>query len=223
MIRTDAIILRRTNYGEADRILLFLTPNHGQISAMARGVRKEKSRLAGGVELFAVCDVVLRQGKGDIATLTSSKLKKFFDQIMTDYDRMQFAYEAIKQVNSASKMLEEADFYDLLLETLASLNNLKIHLKIIEVWFYLHLAKLLGNGLNAATDDKGMKLVEGANYNFNSVDQVFSFVQDGRFSSDHIKFLRVIDNNSPQMASRVSGIDGLIDDCLFVAKNVAKI
>ncbi|HRQ86596.1 MAG TPA: recombination protein O N-terminal domain-containing protein, partial [Candidatus Saccharibacteria bacterium] len=46
--RTRAIILRRTNYGEADRILQLLTPE-GRKSAIARGVRKEKSKLAGGI------------------------------------------------------------------------------------------------------------------------------------------------------------------------------
>ena len=47
--RTKAIVLRRTNYGEADRILTLLTPL-GQRSAIARGVRREKSRLAGGTQ-----------------------------------------------------------------------------------------------------------------------------------------------------------------------------
>ena len=53
-LRTEAIILRRTNYGEADRILNMLTPQHGKVSAIAKGVRKAKSKLAGGLELFAV-------------------------------------------------------------------------------------------------------------------------------------------------------------------------
>lgn len=50
-LRTQAIILRRTNYGESDRILGLITP-HGKLSVLARGARKEKSRLAGGIELF---------------------------------------------------------------------------------------------------------------------------------------------------------------------------
>lgn len=61
--RTRAIVLRRTNYGEADRILQLITPE-GRQSVMARGVRREKSKLAGGIELFAVSDVVLGEGKG---------------------------------------------------------------------------------------------------------------------------------------------------------------
>lgn len=63
--RTKAVVLRRTNYGEADRILQLLTPD-GRRSVMARGVRKEKSKLAGGIELFAVSDVVIGEGKGDL-------------------------------------------------------------------------------------------------------------------------------------------------------------
>ena len=56
--RTRAIVLRRTNYGEADRVVQLLTVE-GRRSVMARGVRKEKSKLAGGIELFAVSDVVI--------------------------------------------------------------------------------------------------------------------------------------------------------------------
>ena len=57
-LRTQAIILRRTNYGESDRILTLLTPE-GKFSVLARGARKEKSRLAGGIELFSVSDVTI--------------------------------------------------------------------------------------------------------------------------------------------------------------------
>ena len=60
-IRTKAIVLRRTNYGEADRILNFLT-EQGVIAAIAKGVRKEKSKLAGAVELFTVSDITHHKG-----------------------------------------------------------------------------------------------------------------------------------------------------------------
>ena len=67
-IRTKAIVIRRTNYGEADRILQLLTPDYGKVSVMARGVRREKSKLAGGIELFAQLrrrDDVVRLGVRD--------------------------------------------------------------------------------------------------------------------------------------------------------------
>ena len=48
-----AIVLRRTDFGEADRIVNLLT-SEGKISAIARGARRQKSKLAGGIEIFAV-------------------------------------------------------------------------------------------------------------------------------------------------------------------------
>src|SRR3954469_2246628 len=110
-IRTRAIVLRRTNYGEADRILQLLTPE-GKRSVMAKGVRREKSRLAGGIELFAISDIVITQGKGDLGILTSARLVQFYRHIMEDYDTMQFAYEVIKQVTRASEMVDEPEWYD---------------------------------------------------------------------------------------------------------------
>ena len=71
--RVRAIVLRRTNYGEADRILQLLTPE-GRRAVMARGVRREKSKLAGGIELFAVSDIVINRGKGELGILTSARM-----------------------------------------------------------------------------------------------------------------------------------------------------
>ena len=222
-IRTKAIVLRRTNYGEADRILQIITPNNGRLAVMARSVRKEKSRLAGGIELFAICDVVVHLGKGDIATLTGARLNKFFAQIMTDYDRLQFGYEALKQITKASESIDEPDFYTLLADCFSALDNLKIDLKIVQTWFYLRLAELLGNGLNTATDMSGMKLVEDARYNFDSADQVFSFQENGRYDERHIKLLRVMAANQPAVVAKIAGTDEIIDDCLRLAQIVAKI
>jgi DNA repair protein RecO (recombination protein O) len=100
------VVLRRTNYGEADRILQLITPD-GRKSVMARSVRKEKSRLAGGIELFAISDVVLREGKGELGILTSARLVYFFRHILEDYDRLQFGYEAIKQVSRGSESFDK--------------------------------------------------------------------------------------------------------------------
>src|SRR5690606_35502647 len=137
--RKRAIVLRRTNYGEADRILQLLTPE-GKHSAIAKGVRKEKSRLAGGIELFAICDLVVRRGKGELGLITSARLVHFYRHILEDYDRMQFGYEAIKQVSRGSDMIEAADWYDLLAETLAGLDARSIDRQLIETWFYLRFA-----------------------------------------------------------------------------------
>ncbi|HEY1085195.1 MAG TPA: DNA repair protein RecO [Candidatus Saccharimonadales bacterium] len=221
IIRTKAIVLRRTNYGEADRILQLLTPEHGKVSAIAKGVRREKSKLAGGIELFARLDLTVNFGKSDLGIITGSRLEQFYGSILADYDRLQFAYEVVKQMNKAAETLDEPAFFDLLDQTLACLDDDKISLKAVQTWFWLQLAILLGVGLNLATDDKGMKLVEDAMYDFDEVQVVFVFREKGRFSSDHIKLLRLLSAQPPSLATKVEGIEKFIDDCLWLAERAS--
>lgn len=219
-IRTKAIVVRRTNYGEADRIIQLLTPDYGKLSVMARGVRKEKSKLAGGIELFALCDVTAMAGRSsDLYMLTGARLETFYRNIMSDYDHMQFGYEAIKQVSKAADALDEPAFFDLLDQTFQWLDNQTIELKLTKTWFWLQLAILLGVGMNLSTDDNGMKLVEETNYDFDGSHGVFVFRENGRFTSDHIKVLRLLSARDPGVAMQVQGVNEMIDDCLWVAEH----
>lgn len=217
-IRTKAIVLRRTNYGEADRVVQLLTPDNGVMSVMAKGVRKEKSRLAGGIELFASCDVTIGSGKGELGILTAARLDTFYGNIMTDYDRLQFGYEAVKQVAKASALLDEPAFYELLEQTFAALHDMEIELTYTKCWFWLQLSIVLGVGVNLSTDTNGMRLVEDAQYSFSEADTAFTFAENGRFTSDHIKLLRILSAQSPRVAMHVKGGQRLIHDCLWVAE-----
>lgn len=217
-IRTKAIVLRRTNYGEADRIVQLLTPSEGKLSVMARGVRREKSKLAGGIELFARCDVTVSSGKGELGILTGARLEVFYSHIMSDYDRLQFGYDAIKQISKAADNIDEPAFFDLLDQCFEALNDSEVSVEITKAWFWLQLAILLGVGLNLSTDAEGMNLVEDATYNFSEMDHAFVFHEGGSFTSDHIKVLRVLSAQSPKVASHVKGVGKLISDCLWVAE-----
>ncbi len=217
-IRTKAIVLRRTNYAEADRILQLLTPDHGKMSVIAKGVRREKSKLAGGIELFAVCDVSVIPGKGDMGTLTSSRLDTFYAHILEEYDRLQFGYEAIKQVSRAAEEVSEPAFFELLKVAFVSLDDPEISEKITETWFWLQLAILLGVGLNLSTDDNGMKLVDQSRYNFSEESMALTYSEQGRFTTEHIKLLRLLSAQPPGVAQHVRGIEDLISDCLWLAE-----
>jgi len=219
-IRTKAIVLRRTNYGEADRILQLLTPDYGKVSAMAKGVRREKSKLAGGIELLAVSDVTLVSGKSEIWTLTGAKMDTFFAHIMNDYDRLQFAYEALKQVSRATEQVNDPAFFELLETTLRSLNEPGIDISLTLTWFWLQLAILLGVGLNLATDVNGMKLVEGKNYLFDPDSMAFVFSDHGDFTTEHIKLLRLLSAQPPVVASNVKGITPLLPQVRWLSERV---
>ncbi len=217
-LRTKAIVLRRTNYGEADRILQILTPQNGKLSVIAKGVRREKSKLAGGVELLSVSDVSLVSGKGEMWTLTGARMDTFFTHILVDYDRMQFAYETIRRVSRVAEQVDDEAFYDLLRITLESLNDLKIHIDITVTWFWLQLAILEGQGLNLATDENGMKLVEGAKYQFNMEGMAFSFTENGEFTTEHIKLLRLLSTQAPEVIYKVEGITTLLTQARRLAE-----
>ena len=221
-LRSDGIILTRTNFGEADRILKLLTPDNGVISVMAKSVRKEGAKLSGKIELFAICDVSLHLGHG-MAILTGAEVKKFFSNILVDYDRLQFGYDVLKAINRSVEAVAEQEFYNLLLIILESLDNLKIPLNLCKVWFYLHLANLLGGGLNTATDANGMRLVEDSKYNFDPMNQVLVFNENGHYTTEHIKFLRVLAQNKPDIVSKINGAGTLADDCLELALAIAKV
>ena len=226
-LTTLAIILRRTNYGEADRILTILTPEYGQQAVIARAVRREKSKLAGGIELFAVCELGLVRSSTNtdgMWTLTSSRIVTFYDQIMTDYDRLQFGYETVRQIANLSNAIAAPELYQVLDDVLAALNNLSVDLRLVKTWFYLHLARLRGGELNLWTDSNGMKLVEGANYSYDTVEGVFVYVENGgKFTTEVIKLLCLLDANSATLLARLNTINGeVICQALDLARIAAE-
>ena len=206
-LTTRAIILRRTNYGEADRILTVLTPEHGQLAVMARAVRRAKSKLAGGIELFAICELGLVKSSSatnGMWTLTSSRIIVFYDQLMLDYDRLQFGYEVIKQISRLSSAVDTPELYQALAGVLASLNNHLIDLRLVKAWFSLHLARLRGSELNLLTDSNGMKLVEGVSYDYDIAEQAFVYLDGGgRYDTETIKLLRLLSANPASILARL--------------------
>lgn len=216
-VRTRAIVLRRTNYGEADRILQLLTPG-GKRSVMAKGVRREKSRLAGGIELFAISDVVIGEGRGELGILTSARLVQFYRHIMEDYDRMQFAYTAIKLVTRASEMVDEPEWYDVLAEVLMALDVPSIQLTMIQTWFYVRHAALLGHELSLWHDTAGQKLSADATYRYDEAEQGLRSVQGGELGAEHIKLLRLIATRPLKTLAQIGGIESILPDCLSVAR-----
>ncbi|MFL5679877.1 MAG: DNA repair protein RecO [Chloroflexota bacterium] len=69
---TDAIVLSRFDYGEADRILTLITPGGGKLKAIAKGIRRPTSRIGGSLEPFAELNVLLARGRTfDVVTQVS--------------------------------------------------------------------------------------------------------------------------------------------------------
>jgi DNA repair protein RecO (recombination protein O) len=72
-LKTEAVVLRSMRYGEADRILHVYTPHRGRVSAIAKGVRRARSRFGGRLEPFFRLRLELHEGRGELLTVTGAQ------------------------------------------------------------------------------------------------------------------------------------------------------
>jgi DNA repair protein RecO (recombination protein O) len=213
--------LSRINYGEADRIVTMLTPDHGKLRLMVRGVRRLKSKLAGGIELFSVSDITYVQGRGDLGTLISARLNKYYANIVKDIDRVQTGYDLIKQLNKATEDQPESDYFDLLQQAFAALDDEEISLDLIRLWFEAQLLRLGGHAPNLRTDTSGQTLTPDQTYDFDHDAMAFTPRSKGAFTADHIKFLRLIFNgHPPKTLTKVSDSEVLVNSILPLVRGM---
>lgn len=220
--RTRAIVLRRTNYGEADRILRVLTPL-GQRSVIAKGVRRERSKLAGSIELFCVSDVVITYGHGKLGIVTSARLIQYYQHILEDYDRLQFGYAAINLVSKASDNIDEPEWYGVLSEVFMGLDVMTIQLRLIESWFYLHYADLTGYGLNLAFDVSGAVLRSDKTYMYDTSERGLRLSNQGNIDARHIKLLRIMAEKSIAAIVQIGGINDILPDIWLLTRQHAAV
>jgi DNA repair protein RecO (recombination protein O) len=97
--RDEGVVLKTVKLGEADRIITILTRRHGKIRAVAKGVRRVKSRFGGRLEPFMRCDLQIAQGRSLDRVSQAVSISQYASSICMDYD----AYTA------ASAMVETAD------------------------------------------------------------------------------------------------------------------
>ncbi len=208
-IKTQGIVLRRTNYSEADRIVQFLTPN-GQISVMAKGVRKAKSKLAGGLELFSVSDLVLVKGKTDFYRLTSARLDKYFENIIKDYDRMELAYFILKEINFLSRDIDDQSCWDITIQALNGI-DLGLDLQLVKTWFVIRTMEIRGEGLNLHTDSNGNKLESDKKYNYDYQQQTLYLDNNGKIDKNHIKIMRLMTEHQLLVVNQINDVDKYLE------------
>lgn len=104
--RTEGIILRRLDYGEADRILTVFTPQQGKLSLIAKGARKPTSTKTGHVELFTRADMLIHRGR-DLSILTQVEMIAPYLAIREDLQRGAYASYAMELLDRFTSEGEE--------------------------------------------------------------------------------------------------------------------
>jgi DNA repair protein RecO len=211
---TIAIVLTRTDFGEADRILTLLTPDHGKLRLMAKGVRRIKSKLAGGIELFSVSDVTFLRGRREIGTLISARLRRHYGHIVADIRRVQLGYDLIKLLNKNTEDETGAEYFTLLEHALQALDDVTVDVDVIRLWFAAQLLRMGGHSPNLQTDPSGHKLEADAAYAFSFDSMAFVPSDHGRFAADHVKFLRLLFGNyGPTMLQKLRVRTEIVQAC----------
>ena len=133
--KTEGIILKRRDFGEADRILTAFTLHRGKISIIAKGVRRITSRRAGNVELLNRVSMFLYPGK-QFLNLTEATSLDTFQKLKEDLTLSTYAYHIIELVDKITAENQEAPIlYGHLKEVLKRLseNPRQIWIRAFEV------------------------------------------------------------------------------------------
>ena len=140
---TDAIVLSRFDLGEADRVLTLITPEHGKLKAIAKGIRRPTSRLGGSLEPFAELNVALARGR-TFDVVTEVRVGHAWLRLR---DRLESAATAWYLAELADRSLEErheAQALYALLRRAYELLDAGMAPGRVARWYEMHLADELG-------------------------------------------------------------------------------
>lgn len=143
LYRTEGIVIRRSNIGEADRILTLYTPTRGKLRAVIKGVRRPRSHMAGHVELLNHSTFLLARGR-NLDIITQAQALATFNTLRQDLERIGWGCYAAELLEQMSP--ERADNYpafQLLREALERLDQGR-NAELVVRSYELHLLNYMG-------------------------------------------------------------------------------
>jgi DNA repair protein RecO (recombination protein O) len=204
--KTQGIIIKRSNFSETDRILNIYTKDFGRVSALAKGVRKSKSRLSGHLELFYLSDLVIYKGK-NLDIVTSAEIIESYQNILLNKTSIQIAYFIAELVYcSTGEGMENKRIFELIRDCYQTLGDKKYKDNIF--FFQLKLFSELGHypEINKCVVCRKALKNENNYFNYLSGGVVCSRCRRENFlqiDADVIKILRMVQVNNLQYLSRL--------------------
>ena len=144
--KLQAIILKRINFHEADRLITVFSRHHGKLKLIAKGIRRPTSRKKGHLELFTLAKLQVAKTK-TIDIIAEAETINNFQNLRKNLNRVRIAYllaELVDQLTAEEQEHEEV--FDLLFDSLSTLNS-KSASKDFILNFEKQLLTLLGFGL----------------------------------------------------------------------------
>lgn len=222
-LTVKAIVLSRTDYSEADRILVVLTDTAGVEHVLAKGVRKIKSKMAGGIELFAVNELTMATGRSDLKTLVSSRMHTAYEYIIKDINRTMIGYEILRFLYKQIEQSSGSDYFTLLRDTLEGLNNPAMRPELVSLWFYLQYLALAGMQPDLTHDTNGDKLNPQASYGYIADEGQLQPSSNGTLGADHIKLVRFLLAYPLAATARLRIEHAIIDECAIFVRQAKQV
>lgn len=121
--RDQAVVLGSHKFGEADKVIVLLTAEHGKVRAVAKGIRKTKSSIGARLEPMSHVDISLRSGR-DLDTVDQVKLIATHSNIRNDFNRLRQGLAMVEAINKVTPDRDPVQhLYELLTRALVALND----------------------------------------------------------------------------------------------------
>ncbi len=178
VFRTPAIILKRRDFGEADRMLTVLTPAHGKIDVLAKGARKITSTKMGHVELFTRVELLINTGR-EFGIVSQAEMTELYQALREDLTRGAYASFTAELID---RFVEQGDeepryLFTLLDETLKRIAN-EPDPRLAIIYYEVHLLDLAGYRPEVQQCVIGHEPIEAQ-------DQAFSYGDGGAICPQH--------------------------------------
>jgi DNA repair protein RecO (recombination protein O) len=206
--RTQAFILNKTDWNEADQIFTVYTEEFGKIKVAAKAIRKIKSKLRSGMDLFYLSEIEFIQGK-TYKTLTDALVIDKFENIRENLEKL----EVVSQIAEALDGLvheqeQDKEIWNLLNEAFDKLCDGPAHHNLIYHYFLWNLFSLLGYQFDSYHCIVCQKKLSPAKLYFNPEGIVCSDCSDRaeqkiEISPEVVKILRIILKKEWNVLSRL--------------------
>jgi DNA repair protein RecO (recombination protein O) len=164
--KAEALVLKRISVGETDRILTLFTREYGKISAIAKGARRELSRLGAVTEPLTYSRVLLAVGQ-NLDVLTQGEIRESFPAIRADLTRISYASYFTELVNvTLEERQPHAELFDLLLSSFYILQRAEMP-DLAARMFELQALRLLGYEPELRRCVRDQAPLQGAGLGFN--------------------------------------------------------
>jgi DNA repair protein RecO (recombination protein O) len=208
--KTVGIVLRRMNLGEADRIITVLTRDYGKVRAVAKGVRRIKSRMAGHLEPFGTVELMFAVGR-NLDIVTSARLMRSGDSISNTPQSLSYGFLLADMIDKLTEEgVSQSAVYDMTEACYADLSQ-RGGDAVLELFFKLRLLDALGYkpGLDGCSICGG----RGAAAEYFFVPELGSIVDDAcvtyrqlPMSASQIKLWRLMLSHPLEQLRRLEGV-----------------